>query len=146
MAILKTLAEENGYACENAAVLYETEWFYATCQDIFEKPERLAIFKNDSDEEAQTKCIAILESLLDRFEARWSDGRSSVGSGEGKTAADFYLLSLITSCYENEATKHERIKVATRAKLAACPNVNRVLDPMKELCRATIDALPPWTI
>ena len=28
VAILKMLAMEHGYACENASVMYETEWFF----------------------------------------------------------------------------------------------------------------------
>ena len=28
-AILKMLALEHGYACENGSVMYETEWFYS---------------------------------------------------------------------------------------------------------------------
>ena len=142
LAILKSLAMEHGYAPEIASVLFETEWFFAMLFDVFEKPERYALMNDDADEEAQDKCIALLSTVLDKLEARFADGRTSVGGTDNKTAADFYLLAIITSQYENENGKHERIRTATKAKLAECPNVNRVVDPMKELCRATIDALP----
>ena len=40
MAILKSLAFEHGYGCESADVMFETEWFFAMLQDVFEKPEK----------------------------------------------------------------------------------------------------------
>ena len=145
-AILKSLAVEHGYACENAAVTYETEWFFSMLQDVFESPDRFAIMRDNATEEEQDKCIAVLESTLDKLEARWSDDRTSVGKSEGKTAADFYMLGIITSHYENANGKHEKIRNAAAAKLAACPNVQRVIAPMKELCRATIEAIPASSI
>ena len=99
--------------------------------------------KDDVDDEALDKCIALLTNVLDKCETRWSDGRTSVGRGEGKTAADFYMLGWMTSHFENPHIKSEKIRNATKAKLEACPNINRVMAPMKELCRAQIDALTP---
>ena len=60
--------------------------------------------------------------------------------------SDFCWLSLITSHYENTNGKHQKIVAAAAAKLAASPNVLRVIAPMKDLCRATIDAMPASSI
>ena len=145
LAMLKSLAMDLGYAPSDSKTLFETEWFYALGFDVFEKPERFAILKDDATEEAQDACIKILDTLMDRLESRFSDGRTTVG-GSQTTHADFYLLSVVTSHYENPNGKHEKIRNAGAAKVKACPNVERVLAPMRELCKATIDALPASSI
>ena len=145
LAMLKSLAMDLGYAPSDSKTLFETEWFYALGFDVFEKPERFALLKDDADDEAQDKCIAILNTLMDRLEARFSDGRTTVG-GEQTTHADFYFLALITSHYENPNGKHEKIREAGKAKVQSCPNVMCVLAPMRELCKAQIDALPASSI
>ena len=141
MAILRSLAMEHGYGCESADVMFETEWFFSMLYDTFEKPERFAILKDAATEEDMDKCIALFEAVLDKLEARWADGRTSVGKSEGKTAADFCWLSLMTSHFENAGLKHQKIVAACAAKVAACPNIIRITAPMKDLCRATIDAM-----
>ena len=103
----------------------------------------MAILRDNQTDEAMDACIALLSNVLDKCEAKWNDGRTSIGKGAGKTAADFYMLGWMTSHYENEAQKHDKIKNALKEKLAQCPNVNRVMDEMKALCREQIDALAP---
>ena len=62
------------------------------------------------------------------------------------TYADFYLLSLVTSMYENAHGKHADIKAAAAAKVQNSANVMRVLAPMRELCAATIAAIPASSV
>ena len=87
-AILKSLAMDLGYAPADSKTLYETEWFYATDADLFEKPERFALLRDDATKEAQDAYIKISDALMDRLEARFSDGRTTVG-GSQTTHADF---------------------------------------------------------
>jgi glutathione S-transferase len=140
VAILKSLAFDHGYAPTSGSVVFESEWFFATIGDVFEKPERYAMMKDDADEAAQTAALTVLTNTLDAFEGRFADGRAHVG-GDHITAADFGLLSMITSAYENPNGKHALIREGAAAKLAGCPHVQRVLTPMRELCAATIAAL-----
>ena len=145
LAILKSLAMDHGYSPADAASVYEAEWFYNTLVDIFEKPERFAIMKDDADAEAKAKVIEVLSKVMDAMEARWADGRAHV-AGAAITDADFYWLSIVTSHYENANGKHAEIREAAAAKLAACPNVARVLAPMRELCAPTIASLEASSI
>ena len=145
MAILRGLALEHGYAPTTAKAMYESEWMYAAVQDTFEKPERFAIMKDDATEEDMQACITVLGATLDVLETRWNDGRTTV-SGEGITAADFALLAIIVSHYENANGKHATIREGAAAKLAACPNVLRVTAGIRELCAATIAAIPASSI
>ena len=144
-AILKMLAMEHGYAPSTSKCLYEVEWMYAVVVDIIEKPERYALIKDDADEAARQACIDLLCKFMDKLEARFSDGRAHVG-GDQITYGDFGLLALVTGMYENAGGKHADIKEATAAKMQACPNVQRVLAPMRELCAAQIAALPVCSI
>ena len=137
MAILKMLAMEHGYFPTTPKCMYEVEWFQDTFIDTCEKPERFALMRDDADEAARQACIAIINKFLDKIEARFSDGRAHVG-GDQITYADFCLLTNATAMWENANGKHADIKAATAAKMQACPNVQRVLAPMRELCAAQI--------
>ena len=141
VAILKALAHEHGYVATTAKAIYESEWFYSTYQDTMEKPERFAIMKDDATEEQQRACVTVLENGLDRLEAQWNDGRTSV-TGEGITDADFFLLQNLVIHYENANGKHQIVRDGAAAKLAACPNVLRVAAGVRELCAPTIAAMP----
>ena len=101
--------------------------------------------KDDATLEQQEGVVALLSTIADRLEARFADGRAHVG-GAQLTHADFYLLSIVTSHYENLHGKHSHIREAAAAKLHSCPNVMRVVAPMRELCAATIAALEPSSI
>ena len=107
---------DHGCAPATSKALYETEWFYATGFDIFEKPERFTLLKDDATEEAQQACIARLEKFIRKLDERWADGRAHVG-GDHITHADFYLLSIITSHYENANGKHQKIRDAAGAMI-----------------------------
>ena len=116
LAILKSLAIDLGYAPADSKTLYETEWFYATNIDLFETPARFTLIRSDASEEAQDAFIKIQDALMDRLEERFSDGRTTVG-GSQTTHADFFLLSIITSRYENPYANHEKIRKAGIAKI-----------------------------
>ena len=145
MPILKMLAMEHGYAPASAKAVYETEWLYSTVGDVFEKPERFAIMKDDASDEDKQKVIDILNTLIDKCEAQWNDGRAHVG-GDAITHADFMFLSLITSHYENAHCKHPSITEAASKKVSESPNVSRVLQPMRELCADQIANMPESSI
>ena len=89
--------------------------------------------------------IDIFIKYLEKVEERGADGRAHC-CGDHITYTDFMMLQLMTSVYENPNLKHAAMKEAFTAKLAACPNVNRVMAPMKELCAAQIAALAPSPI
>ena len=110
--------------------------------DVYEKPERLAITKDDATHEEQEGVVTLLSKTLDRLEERFSDGRTHVG-GAQMTHADFHLLAMVTRHFENTHGKHNYIKEAAATKLHSCPNVMRVVAPMRELCADTISALQP---
>ena len=145
IAILKMLAEENGYAPENPKQRYENEWFYATIVDILEKPERMAIMKDDATEEQKQAAIDVFTRFLDKLNTHWADGRAHV-AGDKVTDADFTLLNLVTGQLDNAGSKHAAIREATAAKLQSSENVLRVVAPMRELCADQIAALAPCPI
>ena len=145
VAILKALAMDHGYAPADAKSAYEAEWFYQTLNDVFEKPARFAIMKDDASAEDKQGVIELLNKVMDMMEARFADGREHV-AGAAITDADFYWLAIVTSHYENANGKHAEIKEAAAAKVQACPNVQRVLAPMREMCAATISALEASSI
>ena len=145
VAILKTLAMEHGYAPADAKALYENEWFYSTLVDTMEKPARYAIMKDDASAEEKQGVIGILDNIMNALEAHFADGREHV-AGSAITDADFYLMAIVTSSYENANGKHAEIREAGAAKVQACPNVMRVLAPMRELCAAQISSLEASSI
>ena len=141
MATLKALAFEHGYGPTSAKAMYESEWYYAMIKDVMETPAGYAIMQDDPTEEAILSCIGVLETVMDRLETHWNDGRTSV-SGEGITGADFALMAGLCSSYENPNGKHARIRDAAAAKLAASPNVLRVCAGVRALCAPHIAAMP----
>jgi len=145
IAILKLVGHEHGYGTSSASALYESEWFYATIVDCLEKPDRMAIMRDDASEEAKHAAIACFTSFLDRLEAHWADGRAHV-AGDSITHADFALLALATGQLDNAHAKHADIHAAVSAKLHSSANVQRVLQPVRELCAAQIAALSPSPI
>ena len=50
-------------------------------------------------------CIKLLCAVLDQCEERWNDGRKHLG-GDQMTYADFNLMAMIVSQYENEGAFH----------------------------------------
>ena len=122
ICILKMLAFEHGYMPETAQQVYESEWLYCTSVDIIEKPERMALAKDDATEEAQQTCIALLSNFLKKVDAHMADGRAHC-CGDKITHADFVLLALVLGSYENPNGKHELIRNGTAAVLAECTNV-----------------------
>ncbi len=134
------LAMDHGYAPSTPKCLFEVEWMYGVAVDIIEKPERYALMKDDADEPARQACIELLGKFMDKMDERFADGRAHCG-GDQMTHADFTLLALVTSHYENAGGKHADIKAATAAKVQSCANVMRVLAPMRELCAAQIAAV-----
>ena len=111
------LAFEQGYAPSTGSSTYEAEWFYSTLIDCVEgKPAMCAIMQDAPTEEAKQACIEILTTMLDKLNARWADGRTTV-SGSETTYADFALLAMVVSTYENPNSKHADIREAAAAKL-----------------------------
>ena len=145
IAILKMLAFEHGYTPETPAQVYEAEWFYSTGVDIIEKPERFVLLRDEPTEEDKQKCISLLANFITKCDQHWADGRAHV-AGDKVPHADFYMLALITSHYDNAHGKHAEIKAATQEQLAAASNVTRVMASMRELCAAQIAALTPSSI
>ena len=142
MAILKMLAHEHGYMPETASQQYEADWFYATIVDTAEnKPEFYAMIKDDADEEAQDKAIAIIRNFTQKVDAHLADGRAHV-AGDKITHADFELLSRTVQVVENPGLKHQRIKDAMVQIKAEATNIMRVLEPMRELCASGLAAMP----
>ena len=78
---------------------------------------------------------------MQKIDSHFADGRAHV-AGDKITAADFALLATVTSIYENANVKHAAIRDGAAAALQASSNVQRVLAPVKELCAATIAAMP----
>ena len=145
MAILKMLAFEHGYMPTTAKCHYEVAWMEGVSVDIIEKPERYALMKDDADDAARQTCIELLEKFITKLDEHFADGRAHVG-GNQMTYGDFALLAIVTSHYENAHGKHADIKAACSAKVQSCANVMRVLAPMRELCAATIAAIPASSI
>jgi glutathione S-transferase len=114
MAILKSLAFEHGYMPETALQVYELEWFYAVVVDIIEKPERMALIRDEPSEEEVQACIALLKKFIEKIDGQWADGRAHA-AGDKITHADFAMLALVTSMYENPNGKHAAIREATAA-------------------------------
>ena len=137
IAILKMVAHEHGYGADTASQEYEAEFFYATFVDIMEKPARFAIMRDDADADAQQAAIELLRSFMKKCDDRMADGRPHV-AGDKMTHADFGMLALITSHYENPNGKHAAIREATAAMMSEFSNVARVMAPMRELCAAQI--------
>ena len=62
---------------------------------------RVAVFTADAPAEAIEKTVEVTIKLLDKFEARWADGRAHV-AGVDLTAADFSFLTAYTSLIANQ--------------------------------------------
>ena len=67
-------------------------------------------------------------------------------AGDKITHADFAMIASITSLYENPNGKHAAIREACAAIMANTPNLTRVMAPMRELCAASIAALPASSV
>ncbi len=141
-AILKMLCMEHGYAPQTSKALFEAEWYCGVAVDVLEKPERMVMMVDGAEAEKVQVAIDIFAKFIDKVEERCADGRAH-SCGDHITFGDFMLLQLMTSVYENPNLKHAAMKEQLTAKMAACPNVNRVMAPMKELCAAQIAALAP---
>ncbi len=136
------LAMEHGYAPQTSKALFEAEWYQGVAIDILEKPERMVMMVDGAEPEKVQVATDLFCKFIDKIEERGADGRAHC-SGDHITYTDFMLLQLMTSVYENPNLKHAAMKEGFAAKMAACPNVNRMMAPMKELCAAQIAALPP---
>ncbi len=108
---------DHGYAPTTPKALFEAEWMDGCVVDCLEKPERYALMKDDADEAARQACIETLNKFITKLEERFADGRAHC-AGDQITYADFGLLALVLSHYENAAgAKHADINAATAAKM-----------------------------
>ena len=98
--------------------------------------------KPDAPEEMKTAFIADCATVLDKFEARWADGRAHA-AGSQVTYADFNILTMLTSFLDNPAHMHANVREANLAKIAQCPNFMRVANAIKEICADQVAALAP---
>ena len=103
------------------------------------------MLRDEPTEEDKQKCIELLKNFITKCDQQWADGRAHV-AGDKVTHADFQMLALITSHYDNPHGKHAEIKAATQEQLAAASNVTRVMASMRELCAAQIAALTPSSL
>ena len=142
VAMLKSLAMEHGYAPQDATALYEMEWFFGTQADYIEPTmaKRAAYLKDAPTQEEIDAAIKNVGDLLARLDGQYADGRDHV-AGSSITAADFYLLALVTAFVENPNMKQPSIREALTGKLAECANLQRILTPMRELCATSITNL-----
>ena len=97
--------------------MYEAEWLEATVFDLLEsKPERYAIMKDDATPEQQQTALEIFNKFLDKVDAHFADGRAHV-AGEQITWADFMLLALNVSMYENPNGKQALLRKLSQSPL-----------------------------
>ena len=142
MAILKSLAMEHGYYPQDSATLFECEWGQETANDVFKSGSVLCLMKPDATDEMKEKFIADAAAVMDKFEARWADGRAHA-AGSQVTYSDFNILAMLTSMIDNPAHMHANVREANLAKLAQCPNFQRVANNIKEMCAAHVAAMAP---
>ena len=111
------LAMELGYAPTTSKCLYEVEWMFGVFVDIYEKPERpAALLNSNASAEVRQSCVSLLCNLIGKLDNHWADGRAHVG-GDQVTYADFWILSIVLSHYENPNGRHPDIREAVVAKL-----------------------------
>ena len=113
--------------------------------DFLEKPQAFALLRDDASQEMKDGCLALLTGWMDSCETRFSDGRAHC-AGDHITYTDFTFLGNMTGIVKNPNGIHADIKEALTAKLANCPNIQRVVTPMEELCAASIASLPPTRV
>ena len=141
-AILKSLAMEHGLYPTDAATLYECEWALDTFGDVFKSGSQLCTIKPDATDEMKNQFIADCAAAVDKFEARWADGRAHA-AGSQVTYFDFSILTMLTSFLDNPAHMHASVREANLAKIAQCPNFMRVANAIKEICADQVAALAP---
>ena len=145
-AILMFLAAQHGLMPQDAGELYEMMWFYETKTDHEPKDdERGAIFTENHAQESIDKFVVKAKAMMDKFEARWSDGRVHV-TGANLSAADFTLLADFTQLIDNPNLRNPSVHEQLSAYAQTLSNVQRVLGGIKPLCQAQVDALQPGWI
>ena len=141
-AILFFLAEQHGLAPQSPKEAYENMWFYETLAD-HEPPEaRAAIFQAGVDQAILDKSVENFIAYINKIEARWSDGRAHA-SGANVTAADFTMLYQFTGFISNTNLRNPSMCERMMEHYNTLTHVPRVVDNIKGLCQAQVDALQP---
>ena len=79
---------------------------------------------------------------MDKMEARWADGRAHA-CGANLSAADFTLLTSYTQLIANPNLRNPSLGERLLAHFNTLPNHQRILEGIKPLCQAQVDALEP---
>ena len=115
-------------------------WFVETILD-HKKPElRPVLFTAGVDQELIDKAVENEKAMLDKFNARWVDGRIYV-AGHSKTTADYNLLTLWTSVWANTHGRNPSFNRTVKAHCESLEHVMRILENIKTECHSQVEAL-----
>ena len=116
-------------------------WFIETNLD-HKKPEHgPAVFTAGADEALIAAAVENTKAQLDKWNARWADGRAHV-AGANKTKEDYNLLTMFTSIFENTHARNPSFGAAVLAHAHTLEHVMRVVNHIKAECQAEVDAVP----
>ena len=119
-------------------------WFTETNIDHTDKELLPAILVADADEGVIDQAVDNLIVQLNKYNARWADGRTHL-AGATLTSLDFVLLSLYTSRFVNTGLLNPSYGVRIKAHLDTLEHVTRVIENVKAICADQVAALgPSW--
>ena len=111
-------------------------WYYETDTDHTNKDAAPAIFVENAPQETIDLAVNEAIAMLNKCEARWSDGRAHV-AGANITCADFSMLARYTMLMTNPGIKNPSYGERTKAHLeSSCPNVLRIINAAKQRVQA----------
>ena len=83
-------------------------------------------------EEENTKCLASVNTFLDKLEKRFSaNGGRKYCAGDQITAADFHLVALETRLFSNPNSKVPETAAKAKAEVEKRPTVKAIIDRVK---------------